>query len=99
MSTFSTANVYFKITKIFYEFKGKKKTNKTTPINTRASKKKKKNQTFGGKPEGLVLFGGLCSLMILIPQGKPIKVQLNTQHNKGKPNYRSTDVKKYKNLP
>lgn len=73
-----------------------KKKNKTTPINTRTSKKK--NQTFGGKPEGLVLFGGLCSLMILIPQGKPIKVQLNTQHNKGKPNYRSTDVKKYKNL-
>lgn len=34
--------------------------------------------------------------MILIPKGKPIKVQLNTQHNKVKPNYRSTSVKKYK---
>lgn len=96
MSTFSTANVYFKITKIFYEFKGEKKKTKQLPLTQEQAKKK--NQTFGGKPEGLVLFGGLCSLMILIPQGKPIKVQLNTQHNKGKPNYRSTDVKKYKNL-
>lgn len=97
MSTFSTANVYFKITKIFYEFKGEKKTTKQLPL-TKEQAKKKNHQTFGGKPEGLVLFGGLCSLMILIPQGKPIKVQLNTQHNKGKPHYRSTDVKKYKNL-
>lgn len=36
--------------------------------------------------------------MVLIPKGNLIKVQLNTQHNKGKPNYRSTAAKKYKNL-
>lgn len=36
--------------------------------------------------------------MILIPKGKPIKVQQNTQHNKEKPNYKSTAEKKYKNL-
>lgn len=36
--------------------------------------------------------------MILIPKGKPIKVQQNTQHNKEKANYKSTAEKKYKNL-
>lgn len=36
--------------------------------------------------------------MILIPKGKHIKVQLNTQHNKEKPNRRSAAVKKYKTL-
>lgn len=35
--------------------------------------------------------------MALIPKGKPIKVQINTQHNKEKTNYRNSAVKKYKN--